>query len=177
MPLVLRGPGVPIKRVAAPAETIALFSTLTALAGLPPPPAVAGVAAAPSLFGEETPVFARSFYKRRCDAAAVFESRRHCADGGAWARRVVARCAADGSLSYVGVTLRTARRRYVEFRTANGAPAGSQLYDYRGRDLDAAAAAERRNLVETASPRVLSAWAGRLRGAFPNASGDGIIMF
>jgi len=68
VPLILRGPGVPIRVVDTPVETARLFSTLSFLAGLEVPPGVEPVLPP---FGPSTP--ARSFYTRPC---AGFESSR-----------------------------------------------------------------------------------------------------
>lgn len=159
VPLILRGPGVPIRVVDTPVETARLFSTLSFLAGLKGPP---GVEPALPPFGFSTP--ARSFYTRPC---AGFESSRFASclsDKAAWPK--VIKCTPGERLW--GRSLRTATHRYTEY-AASERLLGVQLYRYERADLDAAVA-ERRNLAYSVAPAVLGAWRGKLQRAF-DASG------
>jgi arylsulfatase A-like enzyme len=159
VPLILRGPGVPIRVVDTPVETARLFSTLSFLAGLEVPPGVEPVLPP---FGPSTP--ARSFYTRPC---AGFESSRFAsclADKAAWPKVIGCH---PGERIW-GRSLRTATHRYTEYAVGDHLR-GVQLYRYGNGDLDAAGA-ERRNLASVVAPAVLGAWRDRLRRAF-NASG------
>ena len=164
-PLVLCGPGVPVAAIVdAPVETLALFASLARLAGIPSPPRVG--APLPGLPGGRAPRFARSLYERRCDAGAPFESDRHAACRGGWREGVKALCARSGAAFLRGRTLRSATRRYVEYATDAGAPAGAALYAY-ARGGGSSEAAER---VNRARNGTAGRWRARLEASFPAGS-------
>jgi len=160
VPLVFRGPGVPVGVYREPVETAQVAASLVFLAGLPPLPRAAGPL--PGLGADAGPLVARSLYER--DLVA-FESDRHAAcRGRGWPEEL--RRACKGWIG--GRSLRSRHWRFTEW-SCDSKPLAAQLYLYESKalDLDLSFSAEARNRANATESSVLQRWRHRLRRVFP----------